>query len=119
MTEFGSDRYLEKFNQSQSPPTPTVAPGAGVSQSQFILPLRGSNLSEPESAPLPKTAEQKRSDRKGFGFLRNKFHVKTSLATAPSSTQPAEQRPSSTHSTTTPKPRLVVALSSAQRCLRS
>jgi hypothetical protein len=104
MTEFGSDRYLEKCSQSQSqsqanstPPEPSAA---GLPQSQFILPLRGSSLSEVETVPV-KSGDQKRPEKRGFGFLRNKFHVKGSAAATASNVEPPEQRPSSTHSTTT------------------
>lgn len=100
MTEFGSDRYLEKLNQAQAQARATqsngpsaAAPAAASSASQFILPLRGSNLSELEEPPI-KHGDQKRSEKRGFGFLRNKFHVKTSPVPAASSTEPCERRPS-------------------------
>lgn len=89
MTEFGSDRYLQKFNQSQANAPAAAAPAAGLSQSQFILPLRGSNLSEPEAAPV-RPSDQKRPEKRGFGFLRSKFHAKTSSASA-SSVEHSEQ----------------------------
>ncbi|KAK4154013.1 hypothetical protein C8A00DRAFT_43135 [Chaetomidium leptoderma] len=102
MTEFGSDRYLEKFNQSQANPAPPAPPSTGLHQSQFILPLRGSSLSEAEAAPV-KSGDQKRSEKRGLGFLRNKFHIKGSAATTASNPEHTEQRPSSTHSTTARK----------------
>ncbi|KAK3906824.1 hypothetical protein C8A05DRAFT_11407 [Staphylotrichum tortipilum] len=95
MTEFGSDRYLEKFNQSQANSAPPAAPTPGLSQSQFILPSRGSNFPEADAPPV-KSGDQKRSEKRGFGFFKNKFHGKTSSA-APSSTEHPEQPPSSAH----------------------
>jgi len=95
MTEFGSDRYLEKFNQSQANSVSPAAPTTGLAQSQFILPLRGSQLTEAEAPPV-KSADQKRSEKRGFGFLRTKFHVKGSSAPSSSIEHP-EQRPSSNH----------------------
>ncbi|KAH6619885.1 hypothetical protein B0J18DRAFT_257405 [Chaetomium sp. MPI-SDFR-AT-0129] len=105
MTEFGSDRYLEKFHQSQansanSAPAAITPPESP--SSQFILPLRGS-LSEAE-ALTTKPGDQKRPERKGFGFLRSRFHSKGSQAStasttaAPGTTEVKEQRPVSTHS---------------------
>ncbi|KXX75434.1 hypothetical protein MMYC01_208859 [Madurella mycetomatis] len=94
MTEFGSDRYLEKFHQAQAQGNtpPAGAHATTFPQSQFILPLRGSSISEPEESPI-KQGDQKRSEKRGFGFLRNKFHVKSSAAQAASS-EPCERRPS-------------------------
>jgi hypothetical protein len=99
MTEFGSDRYLEKLHQSQAASASQPAPTPVLSQSQFILPLRGSSLSEADAAPA-KTVDQKRPEKKAFGFFRNKFHVKSSAAASASSVETPEQRPLSTHSTT-------------------
>jgi hypothetical protein len=101
MTEFGSDRYLEKFNQSQANSAPPTAPTPGLLQSPFILPLRGSTLTEAE-APPAKSGDQKRPEKRGFGFFKNKFHAKGSSA-APSSIEHPEQRPPSTQSTTARK----------------
>ncbi len=98
MTEFGSDRYLEKFNQSQANSAHPVASTTGLAQSQFILPVRGSHLAEAEAPPV-KSGDQKRSEKRGFGFLRNKFHAKVPSA-APSNIEHPEQRPASTHLTT-------------------
>ncbi|KAL2128505.1 hypothetical protein VTI74DRAFT_9091 [Chaetomium olivicolor] len=98
VTEFGSDRYLEKLNQSQSNVTTSTAPAGGHSHSQFILPIRGSNLLESEAASA-KANDQRRSEKRGFGFLRNKFHGKGAVAAA-SSLDYSDPRPSSTHSTT-------------------
>ncbi len=102
MTEFGSDRYLEKLNQSQANSASTASPTAGISQSQFILPLRGSNLSEPD-ALLVKPVDQSRSEKKSFGFFRSKFHAKSAAPATSSSQAQAEPRPSSTYSTSTRK----------------
>ncbi|KAK4250875.1 hypothetical protein C7999DRAFT_28709 [Corynascus novoguineensis] len=99
MTEFGSDRYLQKFNQSQANSTPSTSSTATLPQSQFILPLRGSSLSEVE-AVATKPSDQKRTEKRGFGFLRAKFHVKSPTPAAASHTEHQEQRPSSTHSAT-------------------
>ncbi|KAK4128268.1 hypothetical protein N657DRAFT_651996 [Parathielavia appendiculata] len=100
MTEFGSDRYLEKALQQSQATQATPAPATPrLSQSQFILPLRGSSLSETD-APPAKSVDQKRSEKRGFGFLKNKFHVKGSAATTGSSVEPPNKRPSSTHSIT-------------------
>lgn len=105
MTEFGSDRYLEKFNQSQANSTPPAAPPiAGLHQSQFILPLRGSSLSDAEAAPV-KPGDQKRSEKRGFGFLRTRFHVKSSTTATASNVEHPEQRPLSTHSTSSARRR--------------
>lgn len=102
MTEFGSDRYLEKFNQSQANAATGAgaAPTAALPQSQFILPLRGASLSEAEGGASVKAAEQKRSERRSFGFLRNKFHVRSSSAAIPGSVGHSEQAASSSDSTT-------------------
>lgn len=105
MTEFGSDRYLEKFNQSQansasSAATAATAGTAGLSQSQFILPLRGSSLSDAEAQPA-KSGDQNRPEKRSFGFFRSKFHVKSSSPTTPSVVTHSEPRPSSTYSTST------------------
>ncbi|KAK4101769.1 hypothetical protein N658DRAFT_54627 [Parathielavia hyrcaniae] len=101
MTEFGSDRYLEKaLQQSQAAQASQAAPAPEtprLSQSQFILPLRGSSVSETD-APLVKSIDQKRSEKRGFGFLKNKFHVKGAAATTATSVEPLDRRPSSTHS---------------------
>jgi hypothetical protein len=99
MTEFGSDRYLEKFHQSQANPAAPTVPAAGLPQSQFILPLRGSSLSEAE-ATSNKSGDQK---KRGFGFLRAKFHSKSSAAATATHTELQEQRPSSVHSTSARK----------------
>jgi hypothetical protein len=99
MTEFGSDRYLEKFHQSQANPAAPTVPAAGLPQSQFILPLRGSSLSEAE-ATSNKSGDQK---KRGFGFLRAKFHSKSSAAATAPHTELQEQRPSSVHSTSARK----------------
>jgi hypothetical protein len=98
MTEFGSDRYLEKLHQSQAASAAQPTPTPVLSQSQFILPLRGSSLSEADAAP-PKTVDQKRPDKKTFAFLRGKFHPKSSAAGSASSVETPESRPLSTHST--------------------
>ncbi|KAK4235784.1 hypothetical protein C8A03DRAFT_36346 [Achaetomium macrosporum] len=98
ITEFGSDRYLEKFNQSQANATPAAA-NCGPSQSPFILPFRGSCPPESEGPPV-RAGDQKRSEKRGFGFLRNKFHAKSSSAATASSTEHPEQKPSSPRSTT-------------------
>jgi len=102
MTEFGSDRYLEKFNQSQANSAPSASPTAGLPQSQFILPLRGSSLSEAETA-VNKSGDQKRAEKRGFGFLRAKFHGKSAVAATASNPELHEQRPSSTDSVTARK----------------
>jgi hypothetical protein len=102
MTEFGSDRYLEKFNQSEANSATSAPPTAGISQSQFILPLRGSNLSEAD-ALLVKPIDQNRSEKKSFGFFRSKFHAKSSAPATSSSHAQPEPRPSSTYSTSTRK----------------
>jgi hypothetical protein len=115
MTEFGSDRYLEKFHQSQANPASPTAPAAALSQSPFILPVRGSVPSEVEAA-LIKPGNQKRSEKRGFGFLRAKFHGKTPAAATASSTEHQEQRPASVQSTasrkSTPFDQLFIALPS-------
>ncbi|KAL2171916.1 hypothetical protein VTG60DRAFT_1303 [Thermothelomyces hinnuleus] len=100
MTEFGSDRYLQKLNQSQANSAPSTSSAANLPQSQFILPLRGSSLSEAEAA-ANKAGDQKRAEKRSFSFLRNKFHVKSPAAAATAgSAEHQEQRPPSTHSTT-------------------
>jgi len=100
MTEFGSDRYLEKFNQSQANAASPAAPAPGLAQSPFILPLRGSSLTETEVVPV-KSGDQSRPEKRSFGFFRSKFHAKSSAAqTTPSSVALPEPRPSSTYSAT-------------------
>jgi len=96
MTEFGSDRYLEKINQSQAnATTPATTAEIAQSQSPFILPIRGYN---PESEDLAvKTNESKRPEKKSFLGFRSKFHSK-----GPSTTQSTElvyRRPSLAEST--------------------
>ncbi|KAL2259702.1 hypothetical protein VTK26DRAFT_6526 [Humicola hyalothermophila] len=98
VTEFGSDRFLEKLNKSRPNATRTAAVPAGVTQSQFILPIRGPTLVQPEGAQV-KPAEQKRSEKRGFGFLRNKFHAKSSSAATASSVEQSEQPDSATEPT--------------------
>lgn len=101
MTEFGSDRYLEKFKQSQANAASPAAPTPGLSQSQFILPLRGSSLTQAEVIPV-KSGDQNRPEKRSFGFFRSKFHGKSSAIPATSSSvTPPEPRPSSTFSVTT------------------
>ena len=90
MTEFGSDRFLEKLNQSQTNGSSTATTTAGLSQSQFILPIRGSGVLEPAGGQV-KPGDQKRSEKRGFGFLRNKFHVKSSSAATTTSLEHSEQ----------------------------
>ncbi|KAH6649943.1 hypothetical protein F5144DRAFT_27863 [Chaetomium tenue] len=99
ITEFGSDRYLEKFHQSQANPAAPTTPAAGLPQSQFILPLRGAVPPEAEGT-ANKSGDQK---KKAFGFLRAKFHSKNSPAVTASTTELQEQRPSSIHSTSARK----------------
>ena len=102
-TEFGSKRYLEKLNRSQSNGASPVGVQIGTSsttltqtqiQSPFILPIRGSIPLEPEETPF-KTNDQKRSEKKGFLGFRSKFHNKSApppsseqIVHLPSSTQP-------------------------------
>ncbi|KAK4161951.1 hypothetical protein QBC43DRAFT_88960 [Cladorrhinum sp. PSN259] len=96
-TEFGSDTFIDKLNQSQSNVPP--APVSDISQSPFILPIRGSSVGGEGAKP----AEQKRTEKKGFGFLRSKFqHAKTiTPITTPSySTEQLERRTSTAESTT-------------------
>jgi hypothetical protein len=99
VTEFGSDRYLEKFNQSQANSASPAIANSGPSQSPFILPFRGTCPPESEGPPA-KPSDQKRSEKKGLSFFRNKFQAKSSSAAAASSCEHPEQRPSSTHSKT-------------------
>lgn len=94
ITEFGSDRYLEKFNQSQ---TATATPGtAGPSASQshfpsqFILPIRGSSALDSEDLAA-KAIEVKRPEKKSFF---RKFHSK--LAPVPAQPEQVVRRPSLT-----------------------
>lgn len=96
MTEFGSDRYLEKIHQSQANAQSATAPSTNLPQSKFILPIRGSNLTEVEVAPT-KSNDQKRSERRGFNFLKTKLHSKGS-ASASAAAEHTEPRPSSASS---------------------
>ncbi|KAK3695226.1 hypothetical protein B0T22DRAFT_98891 [Podospora appendiculata] len=103
ITEFGSDRYLEKIARSQATgaqvasPPPPPPPVAAVTQSPFILPLRGSILSESEELVV-KAGEARRVEKKGFLGFR-KFHPKAassapgpeSLERLPSHEPPARQ----------------------------
>ncbi|KAK4188334.1 hypothetical protein QBC35DRAFT_205118 [Podospora australis] len=71
ITEFGSDRYLDKVQQARASAPATTTPVPGLTETQFILPIRGSN--KPRSdATLSKSSEQKRAERKGFHFLRSR-----------------------------------------------
>lgn len=73
ITEFGSERYLDKINRPQtsaSQQSTTVAP-----PSQFLLPLRGAHHPETEDAAT-RASEPKRPEKKGFLSFR-KFHAKT------------------------------------------
>jgi hypothetical protein len=96
MTEFGSDRYLEKIHQSQANAQSATAPSTNLPQSKFILPIRGSNLTEVEVAPT-KSNDQKRSERRGFNFLKTKLHSKGS-ASASAAAEHTEPQPSSASS---------------------
>ncbi|KAK3394854.1 hypothetical protein B0H63DRAFT_444949 [Podospora didyma] len=100
ITEFGSDRFLEKISQAeQASATQAEAPAVARSQPQYNLPFRGSNLLESEELVV-KSSEQKRPEKKGFLGLRSKFHTKSS--SAPSSSEHPERRPSVAESTTRP-----------------
>jgi len=71
-TEFGSDRYLEKLNQSQTNATPPAGSTSEIlhSQSPFILPIRGAHQ---ESDDLTTRGnESKRPEKRSFlGFRRH------------------------------------------------
>ncbi|KAK3945242.1 hypothetical protein QBC46DRAFT_114052 [Diplogelasinospora grovesii] len=102
ITEFGSDRYLEKFNQLREAQanashqgTPAPAASVELQQSQFILPIRGSTAVDSEE-PHVKSAEQKRQEKNRFLSFRPKFHAKAAF---PSGTEHVERRSSLTEST--------------------
>lgn len=100
ITEFGSDRYLEKINRSQqastsSTTTTTTAPVAGLAPSQFILPFRGANPTETEEPPN-RAGEHKQ--KKSFLLFRNKFHSRAS----PAHSADVERLSSHAESTTRP-----------------
>ncbi|KAK3330267.1 hypothetical protein B0H66DRAFT_53375 [Apodospora peruviana] len=84
-TEFGSDRYLEKINRAQSNGAQTVIqpglPGSSLSQSPFILPIRGANPLESEELNA-KTNDQKRAEKRGFLSFRAKFHPKSTYSSS-------------------------------------
>lgn len=93
ITEFGSDRYLEKFNQSQTATATPATAGPSASQlhySQFILPIRGSSTLDSEDLAA-KHVEVKRPEKKSFF---RKFHSKP--APVPSQPEQAVRRPSLT-----------------------
>lgn len=102
ITEFGSDRYLEKFNQSQTATATATAGTAGPSASQshfpsqFILPIRGSSALDSEDLAA-KAIEVKRPEKKSFF---RKFHSKPApvpaqpeqVVSRPSLTEPVSRR---------------------------
>ncbi|KAK3362053.1 hypothetical protein B0T24DRAFT_652592 [Lasiosphaeria ovina] len=98
ITEFGSDRYLEKISQSHASATQPEIPVAGRSPSQFILPFRAPNSSDADDS-IVKSGDQKRLEKKGFLGFRAKFHTKGTPAH--SGVEPPERRPSLTETTTT------------------
>jgi len=89
ITEFGSDRYLEKLNAQAAAAPAATSPGPEIPQSRFILPIRGYNHLEPEDLAI-KAGEAKRPEKKGFLSFR-KFHAKGSVTS--SSTEHIERRP--------------------------
>ncbi|KAK3984292.1 hypothetical protein QBC44DRAFT_18307 [Cladorrhinum sp. PSN332] len=94
-TEFGSDTFIDKLNQQHNNVPPALL--SDISQSPFILPIRGSSVGGETTKP----AEQKRTEKKGFGFLRSKFHHnKTPLPVTSCSTEQLERRSSIAESTT-------------------
>ncbi|KAK3485047.1 uncharacterized protein B0T23DRAFT_327477 [Neurospora hispaniola] len=72
ITEFGSERYLDKINRPQTSITPP--PSTAAPPSQFLLPFRGAYPPEAEDATI-RASEQKRTEKKGFLSFR-KFHAK-------------------------------------------
>ncbi|KAK3362812.1 hypothetical protein B0T25DRAFT_18442 [Lasiosphaeria hispida] len=105
--EFGSDRYIEKINQSQVSAAQLSAQAADalpsrqaadILPSRFILPIRGSIQQELSDEPNVITlggSKRAEKDRKGFLGLRSKFHPRGSS----SSTEHAHRRPSLAEST--------------------
>jgi hypothetical protein len=98
ITEFGSDRYLEKIQQeSQANATPTPGPPSEIPQGRFILPIRGYNSSESNDV-AGKSVDAKRSEKKSFLSFRSKFHAKGPSVT--SSSEQTDRRPSLAESAT-------------------
>ncbi|KAK4229493.1 hypothetical protein QBC38DRAFT_453124 [Podospora fimiseda] len=95
-TEFGSDTFIDKISQRQNNNNVAPIPLSDASQSPFILPIRGSSV----GGEVTKPAEQKRTDKKGFGFLRSKFHHNKASIPTTYSTEQLERRTSVAESTT-------------------
>jgi hypothetical protein len=107
LTEFASDRYFEKLNQTRE----AQAPGASSSQQKdghalegsipqgpFILPLRGSHAVETEEV-VSKPVEQKVKEKSRFLSFRSRIlHSKAQTQTQPG-TEHVERRPSVAEST--------------------
>ncbi|KAK0618612.1 hypothetical protein B0T17DRAFT_495118 [Bombardia bombarda] len=86
VTEFGSDQFLKKINQSHANGAQPAPSASGQTQlhshSPFTLPFRLSNPLEPEES-VPRPADQKRLEKRGFLGLRSKFHA-TKTSSTPS-----------------------------------
>ncbi|KAK4673522.1 hypothetical protein QC763_112760 [Podospora pseudopauciseta] len=101
ITEFGSERYLEKVQQFQAQTEANASQGQGavstLLQSPFILPIRESGATGSDVGA--KSNEQKRPEKKGFSSWRNRFTKPPAVPPSSICEQP-ERRPSLPESTT-------------------
>lgn len=101
ITEFGSERYLEKVQQSQAQTQANASQGQGavstLLQSPFILPIRESGATGSDAGA--KSNEQKRPEKKGFSSWRNRFTKPPAVPPSSICEQP-ERRPSLPESAT-------------------
>lgn len=98
ITEFGSDRYLDKVQQARANAPATTSSITGLTETQFILPIRGSSKAGPNDT-LNKSSEQKRVEKKGFHFLRSRRPKPQTPAVA-SSSEHHDQRLAPSETTT-------------------
>lgn len=96
ITEFGSNRYLEKLNAQAAAAPVTTSSATEIPQSRFILPIRGYNPLESEDLTV-KSGEPKRPEKKSFLSFRSKFHAKGQSSTP--GTEQLDRRPSLAEST--------------------
>ncbi|KAL1838658.1 hypothetical protein VTJ49DRAFT_2437 [Mycothermus thermophilus] len=87
VTEFGSDRYLEKIHQSRANATPAPAPSSSLPESKFILPIRGSNLSSAATAAVTEQSEQRPSSVSSESHRRSSIPFDRLFAALPNELQ--------------------------------
>ena len=88
ITEFASDRYFEKLQQSQQQQREAnTAEGPSVPvpplQSRFILPLRQTKSSEPEEAIIPPSEPKHKKNRFGLSRLLHSKPQQSAAALEP------------------------------------